>query len=40
MKNLSNNEFIKGGIPENSVALSSERLCDSHTKYRIAKEMT
>lgn len=40
MKNLSNNEFIKGGIPENSVALSLERLCDSHTKYRIAKEMT
>ena len=40
MRNRPNSKFIKGGIPENRVALSLERLCDSHTKYRIAKEMT
>ena len=40
MRNLSNIEFMKGRIPENRVALSLERLCDSHTKYRIVKEMT
>ena len=32
MRNLSNSEFIKVGIPENRVSLSLERLCDSHTK--------